>query len=246
MEEITTPEPATEADQVAEATNPESAGEGADGSDNSVSLDALSEVLGKDFKDADGALKSIKDTYNYVGSQAQFKEQVSELATALNTDEAGVLSTLNQLATNMNQPNEPAAEENQPAEQEDRNFVTREEMDEQNFFNKNENLADLKDVLTPLKEAHGQDMSWDEFAQTEAAQKVIEPITGYREMEQQKSALESNSRLGAVSDTMTKANESLNAAKQAAQSGDTTAANQAENSARESAVAGVIEAFDLK
>jgi len=252
MEEITTPNPVTEGgdpapvDPVAAATDlggdPAPAGEGADGSGNSISLEALSEALGKDFKDVDGALKSVKDTFSYVGSQAQFKEQVDSLATALGTDEAGVLSTLENLATSMN--NDPKEDPVEPAPTGD--FVTREELDENNFFAENKELADLQDVLSPLKDAHGQDMSWAEFAQTDQAKKVIEPITGFREMEQQKSALESNSRLGAATDTMSDARKNLETAKEAAKTGDVTGAAQAEGAAREGAVAGVMEAFDIK
>ncbi len=192
--------------------------------------------------------KSIKDTYNYVGSQAQFNEKVSQLATALNTDEAGVLSTIENLAMSMDQ-NTPPPEEATPAPEPqapEGDYVTREEMDENNFFAEHKDLADLRDVLGPLKDVHGDDMTWAEFAQTDAAKKVIEPITGFREIEQQKSALESNSRLGAVSDTMSKARENMAAANDAARSGDRQSAVQAENAARESAVSGVIEAFDLK
>lgn len=256
MEEITTPNPATGGDPVAEAiataTDPAPAGQGADGSGNSISLEALQEVLGKDFKDVDGALKSIKDTYSYVGSQAQFKEQVSKLATALNTDEAGVLSTLENLIMDINNPNpsdpNPAVPAVDPVNTApaDSGFVTRAEMDEQNFFSENKSLSDLKDVLRPIKEAFGKDMSWSDFANTEQAQKVIAPITGYREIEQQKSVLESNPRLGAVTDTMSKARESMAAATAAANAGDRQTAVQQENAARESAVAGVIDAYDLK
>lgn len=253
MEEITTPQTATEGGDPAPetpGTDPASAGEGADGSgtDNSVSLDQIKEALGKDFKDVDGALKSIKDTYNFVGSQAEYREKIDSLATALGTDEAGVLSTLNSLAMNLNDQGAPEGvqpEDTTPAQPEG-NFVTREELDENNFFAKNENLSDIRDVLAPLKERHGEDMTWDQFAQTDMAKKVIEPITGFREIEQQKSALESNPRLGAVSDTMSKARESMAAANDAARAGDRQGAVQAENSARQSAIAGVIEAYDIK
>lgn len=260
MEEVTTPTTATGEDPVAEAiataTDPAPAGQGADGSGNSISLEALQEVLGKDFKDVDGALKSIKDTYSYVGSQAQFKEQVSKLATALNTDEAGVLSTLETLIMDINNPNPadpnpanpapeaPAAPAN-PTQPEG-NFVTRAEMDEQNFFAENKGLSDIKDVLRPIKETFGKDMSWSEFANTEQAQKVIAPIIGYREIEQQKSVLESNPRLGAVTDTMSKAKESMAAANEAARSGDRQTAVAQENAARESAVSAVIDSYDLQ
>lgn len=246
MEEITTPNPATDADPVAPATDPAPAGNGADGSGNSIPLATLKEVLGKDFVDADGALKSIKDTYSYVGSQAQFKEQVGTIAQALGTDEAGVLEVLTELSMSLeNQPAAPtdgAPEEQNPKEG---NFVTREELDENNFFAANPQLADLKAALGPIKAAHGQDMSWSEFAQTDIAKNIIGPITGFREIEQQKSALESNPRLGAVTDSMSKARESMAAANEAARAGDRGAAVAAENVARESAIEGVISAYEL-
>lgn len=251
MEEITTPT-ATEADPgpAPEATpeaDPAPAGDGADGS-GSISLKEISEVLGKDFKDPEGALKSIKDTFNYVGGQAQYKENIEKLSSALGTDEAGVLSTLENLIMSLEQGNEnptPKVEPT-PEPQPQGNYVTREEMDENNFFGAHPELADLKDVLGPMKEVHGQDMSWNDFAQTDQAKKVIDPITGFREIEQQKSALESNPRLGAVTDTMSKSRESMAAANEAARSGDRQTAVQHENAAREAAVSGVIEAFDIR
>lgn len=251
MEEITTPETATEGGEQAPETDaaPASAGQGADGSGNSIPLEQLQEVLGKDFKDVDGALKSIKDTYNYVGGQAQYKENIEKLSEALGTDEAGVLSTLQNLSMSLDNGNtQPEGEEVTPAPepQPEGNYVTREEMDENNFFAEHKELADLRDVLGPLKDVHGDDMTWAEFAQTDTAKKIIEPITGFREIEQQKSALESNPRLGAVSDTMSKARENMAAANEAARAGDRQSAVQAENAARESAVSGVIEAFDIR
>jgi len=40
-----------------------------------VSLKALNEKLGKDFKDVDTALKSVKDTYSYVGKKVEDVKQ---------------------------------------------------------------------------------------------------------------------------------------------------------------------------
>jgi hypothetical protein len=48
-----------------------------------ITLDALKEALGKDFKDVDGALKSITDTFKHVGEKTEkVKEEVKKEVTS--------------------------------------------------------------------------------------------------------------------------------------------------------------------
>jgi hypothetical protein len=237
MEEVTTPEALPDAPHVSAPD-----GEGADLS-GSIPLDALKDVLGKDFKDVDGALKSIKDTYSYVGSQAKYREEMSRLSAALNTDEAGVLSVIEKL---MSEPNNAGGDHSAPSQPvvDNGQYVTKEDM----FFMTNKELADMRDILTPIKNASEEtrNLPWDQFVNSETAKKVIEPIKGYREMESRKSVLDSSPRLGAAVDKITNAGQLADQARQAALSGDVATASRAQEAARASAVDSVMDAYDLK
>lgn len=238
MEEVITPETLPDGSQL----NPADGG-GADRT-GSISLDQLSEVLGKDFKDVDGALKSIKDTYGYVGSQAQYTEKISALASALNTDEQGVLSTIETLMEEINNGAGGGNDAPVVVPQDGGQYVTKEDL----FFMNNKEIADLRDVLTPLKNANDatRDMPWDQFVASDTAKKVIEPIIGYREVQSRNSILDSSPRLGSAVDKVSQANQLVEQAAQAERSGDVATANRAMNAARQGAVASVIDAYDLK
>lgn len=238
MEEVTTPETLSDAPRSSAAD-----GQGAEQS-GSITLEALRETLGKDFKDVDGALKSLKDTYSYVGSQAQYREKVGALATALGTDEQGVLATIDNL---MQEINNESGGGNAPEQMQDRDgFVSKEQYQEDMFFSKNDNISGIREELSVLKDNFGADQSWDEFVASERAQRLITPINGYREMEAQKSVLESNPRIGMASDKLSDAQKNMRESQQRAQAGDIAGAHQAENAAREGAVGSVLEAYGIK
>lgn len=239
MEEVITPETLSDAPQLSAAD-----GNGADRT-GSISLEALSGILGKDFQDVDSALKSVKDTYSYVGSQAKYREEVANLATALGTDEQGVLSTIKNLMDGINN-SAPAPEPAVAAQNNQEGFVSKEQYQADMFFSKNENIAEIREELSVLKDNFGADQSWSDFIASERAQKLITPINGYREMEAQKSVLESNPRIGMATDKLSDAQKNLRESQQRAQAGDIAGANQAEYAARSGAVSSVIDAFGLK
>lgn len=187
-ENLNTPEAVPDASDV-------SATEG-QGAEASVPLSKLGEVLGKEFNDADTALKSIKDTYNYVGGQADFKEKMSSLTEKLGTDESGVLSALEAL-TNSAKPEEtpktPSGD-----------FVSRDQYAQDQFFSSNPELNDLKDVLVPLKGSQ-QDMSWSDFVKQPHIEQLVSNQKTASELQSKRSVVESNPRIGAATDKMTEA-----------------------------------------
>lgn len=211
-----------------------------------ISLDELKTVLGKEFKDPETALKSIKDTFNYVGDVGKVKGVIAEAKSRLGTDEQGVISALNKLMEESNKsegvkveaPIQPSAE----------GFITKEQYQEDIFFSKNQNLSEVKDILTPLKNANPEtkNMSWDAFIATDNAKKVVDTFTGYNEVQSKRSVLESNPRLGVATDKLTEARTLLVEASKAGQAGDVMTANRFQAQAREGAVASVLEAYDLK
>lgn len=244
MEEVTTPETLPDGVDVAPTV-----GGGAD-QPRDISLDALKTALGKEFKDPDTALKSIKDTYNFVGDVGKVKSFMSEAKLALNTDDAGVLEALSNLKTMDSQPENTVEQKKDatPKPKEGENFITREQYELDTFFAKNSNLEDVRDILTPLKNASEEtkSMPWSQFVEHDSAKKVISSFARATEADASKSVLESNPRLGQATDKLSEANKLVTEASQAGYQGDIITQNKALNQARENAVAGVMEAYDLK
>lgn len=236
MDDVITPETLADAPQLS-ATDGGSADEA-----GSISLDELSKVLGKEYKDAETALKSVKDTFNYVGDVGKVKSLINNAKERLGTDEAGVLNALNKL---MEPEKTPEVQAVAPAQPSAEGFITRDQYVEDMFFSKNENLAEVRDILTPLKNASDttKAMSWNDFIASEQAKKVVDTFSGYKEVQSKRSVLESNPRLGTATNKLDEARSLLEKATSAP---DMYTARQAESAARTSAVEGVLEAYGLR
>lgn len=79
--EVTTEETLAEGAGVTPSSGDKSADEGSNPeSSSALTLDELNQYLGKDFKSKEAALKSFKDTFNYVGKRKEdiVKEAVDE------------------------------------------------------------------------------------------------------------------------------------------------------------------------
>jgi len=210
-----------------------------------ISLEELKAVLGKDFKDKDSALKSVKDTFNYVGDVGKVKNVLTEAKNKLGTDEKGVLEALNKLSMDEIKKEEVAVVPTQPSAE---GFITKEQYHEDMFFSKNQNLSEVKDILTPLKNASPETktMSWDAFIATDNAKKVVDTFSGYQEIQSKKSVLESNPRLGVATDKLSEARNLLDEATKAEMAGNVAQAYRIQGQAKGNAVASVMEAYDLK
>lgn len=239
MEEVITQETLADGSQL----NP--ADGGSADQTSSISLEDLSKVLGKEYKDPETALKSVKDTFNYVGDVGKVKNLINDAKAKLGTDEAGVLTALNKLMEEQTTTTTPEVKVDAPAQPSTEGFITRDQYHEDMFFSKNENLAEVRDILTPLKNASPETkaMPWEAFVAGEQAKKVVDTFIGYKEVQSQKSVLESNPRLGTATDKLT---EARNLVDQAQQSPNVTQATNMLTQARESAVAGVLEAYGMK
>ena len=192
---------------------------------SSLSLDELNTYLGKNFKDKDTALKSLKDTYRYVGNPT-----VDALAQKIGADPERVTEALKTLINGQE------------------GVVTQAQLQEERFFDKNPHLEELRPVLTRLRSSDptAKSMSWDEFVKSPTAATLVEKVTGYNEIQGKKSILESNPRLGVATDKLTQARQLTEQARQAANMGDVTSSVVAHETAKQNAVAGVLEAYDLK
>lgn len=141
--------------------------------------DLLKEATGKDFPSDEKALKSIKDTYDYVG---QLGKEIKQLKDQLNP--------LGDSGKKEIDPNK---------------FVSREEFDEVTFFAKNQELATYKDILKSIAVANNK--SLEEAVNLDAFKTIYEKAKSYDEVEKSKSVLLTNPRLGQVRDKMTEARE---------------------------------------
>ena len=206
-----------------------------EGGAENITLDQLKDVLGKDFKDTETALKSVKDTFSYVGSQAQFKDRMDSLTEKLGTDEEGVLAALESLSGSKN--------ESQPEAPKD-TFISKEQYETDQFFAQNDSLNELKDILVPLKQAE-PDTSWSDFMKQPTIEKVVESYQGYAEVQSKKSVLETNPRIAQAADDLTKAQEALDASRQALRTGDTVNSERAYDDARKSAIEAVMKGNNL-
>jgi len=92
---------------------------------NSLSLDELNTFLGKNFKDKDSALKSLKDTYRYVGNPT-----VDALAQKMGAEPERVTQALQSLLNG----------------QVPEGVMTKEQFQEERFFDKNPHLEELRPV----------------------------------------------------------------------------------------------------
>lgn len=170
------------------------------GTEAGLTLEELSATLGKELKDKDSALKSIKDTFNYVGGQAKFREQMQTLTQKLGTDETGVLSALEALAGTKPASATPQA----PAG----DYVPKSQYERDQFFATNPSYKGLQDVLIPLKEAN-PNMSWSDFVKQDHIANLVEKDKAYAELQSKRSVVESNPKIGAATDKMTEARNAL-------------------------------------
>lgn len=198
-------------------------GEGA-ASDEVVSVkDTLSKVLGKNFDSDEQALKSVKDTYSYVGKAGQdVKELQGKLA-----ELAGVKGEETE-----GQPDKTASieEKVQSLEQ---------QLNEAQFYAENPEYNDYKGIISKLGDKPAEVIGTEEF------KSVYEKAKAYDEQEQSKSVLQSNPRLGKVTDKMTEAREAISASKKAMTEGDLGASIAEMDKASTSATDAVIDAFEI-
>lgn len=155
----------------------------------SVSIkDVLAQRLGKTFPTDEAALKSVEDTFAYVGKQKS----------------------------------QPAVDPSQ--------FVSRSEFEEATFFAAHPELNAYKPLISSVGKAAGKPLA--EVIEMPDVKSVIEKARAHDEYEQSKSVLQTNPRLGQITDKMSQARE-------AAAAGNSEVA-------RSSAVDAVIDAFELR
>ena len=186
------------------------AADGGESVEQANALELLNKTLGKDFKDLDTALKSVKDTYNYVGKAGQERKEL----------EAKIEET--------KASSDPAVLEQLKALQDDL------------FYSKNPQFEDYRDVISSMGKSPA------EVVQTDTFKKIFEKASGYDQLNAKKSVLQSNPKLGAVSNKMEEARSAMNKAFEAGSTGNVTNTVAAMSQAKKSAVEAVIEANEMR
>lgn len=144
-----------------------------------IPLSALKAALGKDFKDTDTALKSLKDTQSYVGKVGQLEK---ELSMARNQP-AGAAS-----ATDMGELKGEV-----------------QKMKDELWFADNPQFKPHRTLVSKFAKAEGKTFS--EIVESPEFKDVFTKVQGYEQSQGLRTVLESNPRLASSSDKMRKAQE---------------------------------------
>ncbi len=182
---------------------------------DAIHLAKLNEFLGKDFKDVDTALKSVKDTFSFVGKRDTASQLVKQAMQATGKGEEEVLTAIQKLMTDTNAPSG--------------DFITKDQYAEDMFFNGKTELAAVKDIIKPLKASSDEfkAMSWADFVKQDKIASIVDTFKVAEDYRSSKSVVESNPRIGS-------ATTKLQTAREAQSSGD-------HNTAKANAIDAVME-----
>ena len=144
-----------------------------------ITLSELNKGLGKDFKDKDTALKSLKDTQSYVAQVGTLKSQLEKL---------------------QSQPSSPhASGEIADLKAQLNNIQT------ENFFERNAPLKAIRTTVEAFTKAQGKTLQ--EVAELPEIKELLVKVSGFEQSQKMRTVLESNPRLASMQDKMTKAQE---------------------------------------
>ena len=186
--------------------------------------DVLGQVLGKQFDSDDAALKSVKDTYSFVGKAGSYQKHMKVLTQKFDTDELGVINKLESFSMENEQVTQQTAGTGIASEVQQ----LKAQLEETTFFAEHPELKEHKDLLREVRGTSGK--SYTEVVEMPAFKNILEKAHAAEAMEREKSVLQSNPRLGQVRDKLSEARE-------AAKAGNIDVA-------RSAAVGAVLEAFE--
>ncbi len=143
--------------------------------------DVLSEALGKDFKDDETALKAVKDTFSYVGKLGQEKKALEAKLKSAGTNEQATGEITQKIET------------------------LEKVLGESQFYADNPEYKPYKNIISKFGDKPAEAVKSEEF------KNVYSKVKAYDDSENTKSVLQSNPRLGKVTDKMTQAREAIKA-----------------------------------
>ena len=199
----------------------------------------LSEATGRVFKTDEDALRSVGETFKFVGDTGKYKGIVNSLKQHLNTDEKGVFSFMENLAQNPQEQlaQAPVAQAQATAPQSAQLEALQKEMDELKYFKAHPEMEAFKDSLVGLRDSTGKSLA--EVAEMPAVKPLLEKARASVESESVRSVIHSSPRLGQVSDKVTESRDLLAKASE-------TGNHRLEREAHEAAVDAVISAYGMR
>lgn len=142
-----------------------------------IKLSELKNVLGKDFKDKESALKSLKDTQSYVGQVGQLKQDNEKYKSGgAAPDAAGEIAALN---------------------------AKIEAIQEDTFFDRNEQFRSIRPIVKTFAKANGKTLS--ETVELPDIKELVTKVSGFDKSQNMRTVLESNPRLASSQDKIAKA-----------------------------------------
>lgn len=197
---------------------------------------SLSSVMGREFKTYEDALKSVKDTKDFVGSVGKYRNAIEKTAERLGTDTTGVLKMIESMDPNQNSqtPQATGVPSSAPVSDAGAEALriaqeTARRQDEIEFFSSRPELSNYKDMFRDLQTMTGKNLK--EIAEMPNVKSMLDKAVAKDEADRSLSVLHSNPRIAAARDKMSEARE-------ANAKGDTEKAS-------ELAVQGVIDAYGL-
>lgn len=134
---------------------------------SAVSLrELVKQATGKDFPSDEAALKSIKDTFSYVGKAGQVEKELERIKAGGDKSNSAEVEKL------------------------------RQDFDESQFYSENPDLKSHKDIISTYAKAKALPLA--EVVKLDEVKKVIAKVKGFEEIENSKSVLQSNPRLGTI------------------------------------------------
>lgn len=196
----------------------QSSGDGGQSNQSGVSIkDVLSTTLGRTYESDEAALKAVKDLNSYVGRKVEDAVRHAANDPLFADDLRKMLGT------------QPASANKEPNDVDTSKFISKDQYEQDMFFSKNPGYEPYRDLLKGLSVANN--VSLVEAAKLDTFKTVYEKATAYDQVQKSKSVLETNPRLGHVTDKLSKARENLAAGNDIA--------------AKDDAVAAVLEAYKL-
>lgn len=169
--------------------------------------DLLGQALGKTFNDNESALKSVQDTYKYVSKAGLYKKAIDKVMQTKGLDEKSALSYIMENITQEQIPVEPVQAQpvqqgqNQQAEIADTVAKLQRELREANFYANNPDMKPYKELI----DSYGKPP--DEVVKMDIFQTIHAKLRAHDENESARSVLQSNPRLGQVTDKIKEARE---------------------------------------
>lgn len=141
-----------------------------------VPLSELNKGLGKDFKDKDSALKSLRDTQTYVAEVGTLKSQLQRFQQSTSPAAAGEVAELR---------------------------AQMESLQRDSFFDRNPQFKPIRSVVETFSKANAKALN--EVVELPEIKELSEKVSGFEQSQKMRTVLESNPRLASSTDKIGKA-----------------------------------------